>query len=657
MLLHYRLVAPLGEGGMGVVWKAVDTALEREVAIKVLPEVFAADPERLARFEREAKLLASLNHPNVAAVYGLHEDRGVRFLAMELVRGRSLTDEIVKGLSPSRVLELAGAIADGLAAAHRQQVIHRDLKPDNIMIGEDGRPKVLDFGLAKLGGIAPSPEAATTTQAGSILGTISYMSPEQAQGKPVDPRSDVFSLGIVLYEMTTGRRPFAGDNSVSILTSILRDTPAPVTESQPKAPAPLDRIIRRCLEKEPGARYPDASAVAAALASLRAELASEPQRSGLGLEKAKGRWFAGAAAVAVLIAVLGIVWFRDSARKRQIRIEALSRLSEIVDRIQGLQEGRESWDAFVLARTIDAAAPNDPLLERLRPRFTREITIISDPPGAAAYARYYDDPDGDAILIGTTPLKNVRYPLGFTRVRLTLPGKPDLDDVIWNFSLVGDTWRYQFHAADEVPEGMAFVPGGVFDMFLPGLDHLKPEPTAAFAMDRYEVTHRQYKRFVDAGGYTDATFWKEPFIDAGHELTFTEAMARFTDRTGRPGPATWEVGSYPEGHDDYPVSGVSWYEAAAYAAWAGKSLPTVFHWNRVAFTVASSRIVPMSNLAGSAPVATGGTRSMNRFGVYDLAGNVREWTWRLQRSGLRVRRCVRAARLRPLAAERLPLHP
>ena len=241
---------------MGVVWKAVDTALEREVAIKILPEAFATDPERLERFEREAKLLASLNHPNVAAVYGLHEDRGVRFLAMELVRGRSLTDEIARGLAPQRVLELSAAIADGLAAAHRQHVTHRDLKPDNIMIADDGRPKVLDFGLAKLGGVAPSPDAATTTQAGSILGTVSYMSPEQAQGKPVDPRSDIFSLGIVLYEMTTGRRPFAGDNSVSILTSILRDTPAPVTNSQPGAGAPLDRIIRRCLERTRGRGMP-----------------------------------------------------------------------------------------------------------------------------------------------------------------------------------------------------------------------------------------------------------------------------------------------------------------------------------------------------------------------------------------------------------------
>jgi len=648
-LFHYRLVERIGRGGMGEVWRAVDTSLDREVAIKILPGEFAADEERLARFEREAKVLASLNHPNIATVYGLHQDGELRFLAMELVRGRTLTEEIARGLAPARALELALEATDALAAAHRQRVTHRDLKPDNMMIDGEGRLKVLDFGLAKLGAVETSPDSptelreATVTRGGSLLGTVAYMSPEQAQGRPVDPRSDVFSLGIVLYELATGRRPFEGDNAVSILTSILRDTPTPAAAVRAGVPAPLDRILGRCLEKDPAARYASAAELRDELRTLQGSLASgsaivpaaeavarRPVRSA---GKGRGLWIAAGLLGACLLAVLGYAWSRHNARHRWVQDEALPQLEAIVERIQGLQEGRESWDAYVLARKIEAVAPADPRLEQLWPRFTREIAITSDPPGAAVNARYYDEPDADPVPIGTTPLEKVRYPLGFTRLRLTLPGRPDLDDVLWNVGFIGDTWSYRFPEPGELPDGMVRVPAGAFAMFLPGLDHLKEEPIATFAIDRDEVTNGEFKRFVDAGGYTDPKYWRQPFVDGDRELTFAEAMARFTDRTGRTGPASWEVGTYPDGRENFPVSGVSWYEAAAYAEWAGKQLPTIFHWNRVAFTVASSRIVPLANLAGNGPVAVGSTRSLNRFGARDLAGNAREWIWNASGEG------------------------
>ncbi|MHC4816304.1 MAG: serine/threonine-protein kinase, partial [Planctomycetota bacterium] len=203
-LLHYRLISQIGEGGMGVVWKATDTTLDREVAIKILPEQFAADPERLARFEREAKLLASLNHPNIAAVYGLHESGGVRFLAMELVDGEDLAKRLGRGRLPvEAALDAAGQICAALEAAHDAGVIHRDLKPANVIINSDGRVKVLDFGLAKALDPSPAGQSADPslsptmtsagTVAGMILGTASYMSPEQARGKPVDRRADIWS--------------------------------------------------------------------------------------------------------------------------------------------------------------------------------------------------------------------------------------------------------------------------------------------------------------------------------------------------------------------------------------------------------------------------------------------------------------------------------
>ncbi len=634
VLLHYRLLEPLGEGGMGVVWKAVDTALDREVAIKVLPAAFAADPGRLTRFEREAKLLASLSHPNIAAIYGFHEAEGVRFLAMELVRGTTLTEEISRGLTPMRVVELAATIADGLAAAHREHVTHRDLKPDNIMIDRDGRPKILDFGLAKLGSEATSDDAetalrdATITRQGTVLGTVAYMSPEQAQGRSVGPRSDIFSLGIVLYEMTTGKRPFTGDNSVSIITSILRDTPEPVTRVVRTAPTPLGDIIRRCLEKNPEDRYDDASGVRDDLVTLRDQLVSDPGRIRLGAPRSKRALIAAAAVLVLLLGLVGNWWFRREAKQRWVDEEGLPRLEAMVDSIQGLQEGRESWDSFVLARQIEEISPAHPLVERLRSRFSREIAINSEPAGAKVFARFYDDPDTEPLFIGTTPIETIHYPLGITRIRFEIDGRRPVDDVVWNLGyFAGDEIDVQFADDTSVPTDMAYVPPGEFGMFMPGLDHLDPEPTTAFLMDRHEVTNAEFKRFVDAGGYTKRDYWTEPFRDGEREIAFEEAMSRFTDRTGRPGPATWEVGVYPTGQDEHPVSGVSWYEAAAYAEWAGKRLPTIFHWNRVAYTVASSRIVPLANLGASAPVPVGSSRSENRFGVTDLAGNVREWVW------------------------------
>ncbi|MFA6954803.1 MAG: protein kinase [Thermoanaerobaculia bacterium] len=638
-LLHYRLIERLGAGGMGVVWRALDTILDREVAIKILPEEFARDPERLARFEREAKLLASLNHPNVAAVYGLHQDGAVRFLAMELVRGRTLGEELAHGIEPPRVVELAAAIAGGLAAAHRQHVIHRDLKPDNIMIDRDGRPKILDFGLAKLGGAVVTaddatalrdgesgPRKATTTRQGTLLGTVAYMSPEQAQGQAVDQRSDIFSFGIVLYEMATGRRPFSGDNTISLLTSILRDTPPPVTALVPAAPEPLDSIVFRCLEKKPDARYADASALRDALDALRVDISSGSGRNAMPLpRKRAGRVLTGAALLVVL-ALAGTWFYRRQAQQRWLRNEALPALQSTVDRIQALEEGRESWDAWVLARKIEAVAPGEPLVAQLRGKFTRPVSIESDPPGATVTVRYYDDPDSAPIVLGKTPIEKFAYPRGFTRVHLELAGKQPVDDVIWNFPLGGDgTWSYPLGDSSTMAPEMVRVPAGAFDLYLSGFEHLPAVPTVAFDIDRNEVTNREFKRFVDAGGYAERKYWTQPFVDGDRTLSFEEAIARFTDRTGRTGPATWEVGAYPAGQDDYPVAGVSWYEAAAYAAWAGKRLPTVYHWTRVAFTVASSRIVPFANLSGSGAVPVGSTKSVNRFGARDLAGNVREW--------------------------------
>ena len=254
----YEVLSPIGAGGMGEVYRARDTKLKRDVAVKVLPGLFAADADRLARFEREAHLLASLNHPNIAQVYGLEDSEGVRALVMELVDGQTLSDivsaESGRGLPLAAAWPIAGQIADALAAAHERGIVHRDLKPANVIVGSDGTVKWLDFGLAKPFESASidamnAPTAAGATEAGVILGTAAYMSPEQARGRQVDERCDIWAFGVVVYEMLTGQSRF-GKETVS-------DTVAAVLTSEPevtRVPAPARRLLTLCLEKDPKRR-------------------------------------------------------------------------------------------------------------------------------------------------------------------------------------------------------------------------------------------------------------------------------------------------------------------------------------------------------------------------------------------------------------------
>jgi len=280
----YEIQSALGAGGMGEVYKARDSRLNRLIALKLLPAGAAGDAERRERFEREAQAIAALNHPNIVTIHSVEPADGQFFLTMELVEGRPLADVMPSnGLPLERLLTIAIAVVDAVAAAHQKGITHRDIKPANIMIGEGeqaGRIKVLDFGLAKLAD-APLAAAGVTglptkpiTADGRILGTVAYMSPEQAEGKPIDARSDLFSLGVILYEMATGQRPFGGDTSISIISSIIKDTPSSVTELKPSLPRDLGRIVRRALLKDPERRYQTAKDLRSDLEELKASLDS-----------------------------------------------------------------------------------------------------------------------------------------------------------------------------------------------------------------------------------------------------------------------------------------------------------------------------------------------------------------------------------------------
>jgi class 3 adenylate cyclase/tRNA A-37 threonylcarbamoyl transferase component Bud32 len=283
-LAHYQVLDRIGEGAMGKVYRAHDTKLDRYVALKLLPAEMAQQEERRERFEREAKAIASLNHPNIVSIYSVEEAGGNHFITMELVKGDCLTECIPPaGLSLKRFLELARPLVEAVSCAHEQGVIHRDLKPENVMVNREGRVKVLDFGLAKIKREIPQHYASQAstgflTRDGGPVGTVPYMSPEQVQGKPVDHRSDIFSLGSLFYEMATGCRPFPGKSHADIMASILRDEPESLSSLRTDLPVQLERIVTRCLEKDPERRYPEAR-------KLLRELELLTRTSGSGAQK------------------------------------------------------------------------------------------------------------------------------------------------------------------------------------------------------------------------------------------------------------------------------------------------------------------------------------------------------------------------------------
>jgi serine/threonine protein kinase len=338
----YELRGLVGAGGMGEVYRAFDPRLNRDVALKIVPDDFAADPRRRERFRREAQAIAALTHPHIVTVHSAEELDGHLVLVMELVEGRTLADVLPTGGMPlARLVKIAVQIADALGAAHDRGIIHRDLKPRNVMVTAEGRAKVLDFGLAKLRDphdpAASHPETASLwelTGEGRIVGTAAYMSPEQAEGRVLDHRTDLFSLGILLYEMATGERPFRGESVVSVLSSILRDVPRPLADLNPRLPREFTRIVRRCLAKDPDERYQSAKDLRLDLEDLRQELSSSEQTPAPGPgHRASFRRLAAGAGLAVLAGGIGAaaVWLWPWGSPPAVDRLTLSR----IDRVTG----------------------------------------------------------------------------------------------------------------------------------------------------------------------------------------------------------------------------------------------------------------------------------------------------------------------------------
>jgi serine/threonine protein kinase/dienelactone hydrolase len=621
---HYRIEAKLGEGGMGVVYKAYDTLLQREVALKLLPPEHAGSPERTQQLMREARAASALSHSNIVTVYEVGSELGLDFIAMEYVEGQSLARAIpAKGLPLACALGYAVEIAAALGKAHAAGIIHRDLKPANVMLTADGHIKLLDFGLARRARTA-EPQTASVTAEGEIAGTIGYMSPEQVRRLPSDHRTDIFSLGVVLFEMVTGQRPFLGSSAMAVCDAILHAPPRDFGDSQ--VPGKLKAIIRKLLEKDPAHRYGSADQVQQDLNALESSL--KPARL------SKTAWTTVGVAVVLAGLLAGWLWHRSS-RERWAIETATPEITRLVD-------AGEYVKAAALTREARAVLPKNPTLEKLWMASTGEVSIASVPSGADISIRpYHGDPNAWRNL-GQTPLKRIRVPQDAYVMKVVKSGFAPQISIFESLgpdppgARFASDWTWKLRPERSVPTEMVVVPGDWV-----GLNYPLAEAPAVrvddFLIDRHEVTNEEYKRFLEAGGYQKREFWKQPFVKDGRAIPWEDAIALFHDATGRPGPATWEIGGYPQGHEKYPVAGVSWFEAAAYAEFVGKSLPTAYHWLLASQAGDLTALISRGGNfqgEGTQPVGSAGVLSGN--GTTDMAGNVKEWCWNEARAGRRI---------------------
>jgi len=646
----YEIESLLGAGGMGEVYRALDSRLKREVAIKILPAHLTSDADLRARFTQEAQAVCALRHPNICVVHDIGSQDGVDFMVMELVTGRTLDKEIQAGGLPSNVaVKYAIQIADALAHAHAAGIVHRDLKPSNIIVEESGLVKVLDFGLAKLADpTSEESEAATiATVPGMMVGTAAYMSPEQAEGKATDARSDVFSFGSVFYEMLTGKRAFEGQSSAALLAAVMRDEPQPVSAIRRDIPSEVRNIVVRCLKKNPSERYASGAELAAALKSVREVLFPE---SGSALTPARIAHEVRRTRVLVPLLILvlaitgGAFWLvKRSHEARWAREVALPQIASLAETSSSLNQGKLP-EAYSLAVQVEKVIPNDPALARLWPVISYRLVAESTPSGADLSYRNYVDPNGPWNFVGTTPIRSVRVPRGTLIWKFEKPGFTTVYrttlGLIPRYSVPpGETaeGRVTLDSVDQTAQGMVRVePAKYFKtLSIPGYEGMPELALEDYWIDKYEVTNRQFKAFVDQGGYQKRDYWKVPFVRDGKQLSFDEAMALFRDAAGRPGPKDWVQGEYAKGQDDLPVTGISWYEAAAFAEFSGKSLPTIYHWNRAAGPFSSAYIVPASNFGSSGVLPVGSKPDMSPWGNYDMAGNVKEWVWNEADTGRR----------------------
>jgi eukaryotic-like serine/threonine-protein kinase len=616
-LSHYQLRDRLGGGGMGEVYLALDLRLRRSVALKFLPRALTQDPEARQRFVQEAQAASSLDHPNICTIYEIDRtSEDELFIAMAYCDGETLATRLKRGPLPiGDALDLATQVARGLEKAHQAGIVHRDIKPANVMITADGLVKVVDFGIAKL------VDHTHLTRTGTILGTLAYIAPEQISGTGTDQRVDIWALGILLYEMLTGTQPFAGDHELSVIHNILDHEPPALTSLRLDASRQLNEVVRRALAKVPNDRYASAAELIDDLAKCRASLVapvSDAPHETTSLYGSR-RSMMVTALIAVVTVGAPAAWL-------------LNRNAAVVRAERGIVEatrlaGTDEYAAALAgAEAVEAIIPNDDRLTALWERVSVRRPIATDPLGADVYLKGFADVDGAWRYLGRTPIAAARLPRGVFRWKVEKDGFRTREFIaVSQQASTGANIRLT--RQDAARSDMIPIPASNLALTLTGYDHVTTISAGDFLIDAYEVTNQQFKAFVDSGGYTRRAYWKQEFIKNGKELSWEHAIAEFRDRTGRPGPATWEVGAYPAGQDAYPVGGVSWYEAAAYAEFAGKNLPTIYHWLRAAGVGLAAYVTPLSNVDAKGPSEVGSYPGVSAVGASDMAGNVKEWCW------------------------------
>ncbi len=412
----YKISEVLGRGGMGIVYKAEDTKLKRSVALKFLPPELIHDEEAKVRFVLEAQAAAALSHPNICTIHEIDEEENESFIAMEYVEGQTLKAKIEKDpLELDEAINISIQVAEGLEEAHKKGIIHRDIKSANIMVTDKGQAKVMDFGLAKVKG------ASLLTREGTTLGTVAYMSPEQAQGKEVDPRSDIWSLGVVIYEMLSGKLPFIGDREASVLYSVVHEEPKPLKEIKRDLPPEMQQIINHALKKRPESRYSSAAEMLKDLRKyqdvLRAEELGAFNLRTILRRIRRPQVAIPAVSLVIAISLVAVWFFNRQANIRWARQEALPEIERLVE-----ANWRDFTEAYELAERAEEYIPNDPELADLFSKSSLTINIKTEPPGTNVYMKKYKSPDSEWEYLGVSPIENIRLPIGIFRWKMEKEG-------------------------------------------------------------------------------------------------------------------------------------------------------------------------------------------------------------------------------------------